>query len=132
MFGGGFKYSKYETESFRRVFINNNIISDDYSTLIDLFAYQAYGQASDRFLNDKLLMSLGLRFDGNTFSKNMVNPLNQFSPRLSASYKLMDNYYINSSIGRYNQQTRPIFHFKEEPIKLHILYVSQHWYSLNI
>lgn len=103
MFGGGFKYSKYETESFRRVFINNNIISDDYSTLIDLFAYQAYGQASDRFLNDKLLMSLGLRFDGNTFSKNMVNPLNQFSPRLSASYKLMDNYYINSSIGRYNQ-----------------------------
>lgn len=103
MFGGGIKYSRYRTESFRKIFANNQLITDEYNTNIDLFAYQLFTQASDKYLNEKLSLSFGIRFDGSTYSKEMVNPLNQFSPRLSASYDLSNGFFINSSIGRYNQ-----------------------------
>ena len=34
----------------------------------------------------------------------MLNPLNQFSPRFSASYELSDKWDINANIGRYASQ----------------------------
>lgn len=102
--GAGIRYSHYTNETFRRVFFGgvSNVLN--YSTELNLFGYQAFAQASDEYLDDKLKLSFGVNVIGNNFNENMKNPLNQFSPRLSASYAISDNVDFNANIGRYAQQ----------------------------
>ena len=55
-------------------------------------------------MNDKLKLSLGINFAGLNYNDNMRNPLNQFSPRLSASYMLSEKLDLNANVGRYALQ----------------------------
>ncbi|MPM80596.1 hypothetical protein SDC9_127646 [bioreactor metagenome] len=68
---------------------------------MDLWSYQAFIQASDTYLDNRLALSLGLNTIGNNFNSNMKNPLNQFSPRLSLSYRLTGKWDLNGNVGRY-------------------------------
>lgn len=102
--GAGIKYSRYTNETNRKLFVNNNVIDFNYSTKVKLFGYQAFAQASDDFLDERLKLSLGVSFTGNNYNKNMSNPLNQFSPRLSATYSVNENINLNANIGRYALQ----------------------------
>lgn len=68
---------------------------------LQFMKYGAFGQAAVNFFDRKLSISLGLRADGNTFTTNGANPLNQFSPRLSGSYALSNQFKINASVGSY-------------------------------
>lgn len=101
LFGGGVTYSHYTNQTNRRTFIEGQLSSINYQTNLDLWSYQAFIQASDTYFNDRLSLSLGINTIGNNFNNNMGNPLNQISPRLSASYKLTEKWNINSNIGRY-------------------------------
>ena len=83
--GAGVRYSHYTSDTYRRLFYNNTVNELNCSTELNLFGYQAFAQASDEYLEEKLKLSLGVSFVGNNFNQNMKNPLNQFSPRLSAS-----------------------------------------------
>ncbi|MFA6580334.1 MAG: TonB-dependent receptor, partial [Paludibacter sp.] len=71
---------------------------------INLFGYQAFAQASKEILNERLKLSFGINFAGLDYNKNMRNPLNQFSPRLSASYALSEKLDLNGNVGRYAMQ----------------------------
>ncbi|KAF0194751.1 MAG: tonb-dependent receptor plug [Bacteroidetes bacterium] len=105
--GGGGEYARYTTTTFQKVFIPlpyDTITKIDYSSEIDLFKYHIFGQLSRNFVNDRLVLSLGLRTDGNSFSENMANPLNQLSPRFSAAYAVRPKFFINFNTGRYFQQ----------------------------
>jgi hypothetical protein len=73
----------------------------NYSTDINFIRYGAFIQTAKRFAKGRLLLSAGIRADGNTFTTNGNNIGRTFSPRLSASYKLTESVSINSSIGRY-------------------------------
>jgi len=73
----------------------------NYSTDINFLRYGAFVQTSKRFLSGRLLLSAGLRTDGNTFTTNGNDLSRTLSPRLSASYKLSETFNLNSSIGRY-------------------------------
>jgi len=75
-----------------------------YNTKINLFGYQAFAQASKQLLDNQLKLSLGVNFVGNNYNDNMMNPLNQFSPRFSVSYALSPDIDLNANIGRYAQQ----------------------------
>jgi outer membrane receptor for ferrienterochelin and colicin len=55
------------------------------------------------FLQNRLSVSLGARMDANNYSSQMNNLLNQFSPRLGASYSLTNKLFLNGSIARYYQ-----------------------------
>ncbi|MEZ4909217.1 MAG: TonB-dependent receptor, partial [Saprospiraceae bacterium] len=103
VFSSGIEYAKYYNDTKQQIFINNEISNFNYNSDLDLLKYGFSGQASTRFLNQKLLASLGIRFDGNTFNDNMKNPLNQFSPRLSFSYTLTSKSSLNAGVGRYFQ-----------------------------
>jgi hypothetical protein len=103
-FGAGVKYSHYSNNTNRLVFVNNTPGQLVYNTLIGLFGYQAFAQASKELLDDRLKLSLGVNFAGLNYNKNMMNPLNQFSPRFSVSYALSRNFDLNGNIGRYSQQ----------------------------
>ena len=62
-----------------------------------------FAQAGKKFLDDRLIVSAGLRTDFNDFSDDMKNPLNQISPRFSASYALTEKLFLNFNAGRYFQ-----------------------------
>ncbi|HNS18764.1 MAG TPA: TonB-dependent receptor [Bacteroidales bacterium] len=102
-YGAGVEYAKYNNETFQKVFIANEQQIRDYSSSMDLFKYGLFGQVSRGFVGDRLTLSLGLRMDGNSYSKEMSNPLEQISPRFSASYALAKQFYLNFNTGRYYQ-----------------------------
>lgn len=103
-FGAGIRYSHYVNDTYRRFYRNGSIVELNYDTKLNLFGYQAFAQASDEYLDNKLRMSLGFSVIGNDFNDNMKNPLNQFSPRFSVSYSLTDKWDVNANIGRYAAQ----------------------------
>jgi len=55
-------------------------------------------------LNDRLVLSFGLRADANNYNDRMSNLLNQISPRFSASYQLSSGWYLNFNTGRFYQE----------------------------
>jgi hypothetical protein len=102
-YGVSGEYARYSNETFRKIFIQSEIDTLLYSSKIDLFKYGLYGQASKSIINNRLTLAFGFRFDGNTYSESMQNPLPQFSPRLSASWAISDKWSLNANAGRYYQ-----------------------------
>jgi len=81
-----------------------DIINDlNFETNLNFFRYGVFTQSSADFLNNRLGLSLGLRADGNTFTKTGNEIYRTLSPRFSISYKLTENENLtaNASIGRY-------------------------------
>lgn len=102
--GAGVNYSHYTNNSFRNIYRNGAEEQLRYDTELNLYGYQAFAQLSDDFIDKRLKLSLGVSVVGNNFNDNMKNPLNQFSPRLSASYEVSEKWDINANIGRYAMQ----------------------------
>lgn len=75
----------------------------DYTSKLTFMRYGLFSQASKGYLKERLQLSAGFRVDGNTFSSTMFNPLEQFSPRFSASYAITDKISLNFNTGRYFQ-----------------------------
>ena len=65
-----------------------------YDTELNLFGYQAFVNCQMTF-GQALKAVFGVNVVGNNFSNNMLNPLNQFSPRLSTSYEISDKWDIS-------------------------------------
>lgn len=103
MYGGGGEYARYTNYTYQKVFFGNELREFEYNSSLDLFKFNAFIQATNTYLKDRLTLSLGGRLDGNSYSEQMSNILNQFSPRFSASYVLRENINLNFSTGRYFQ-----------------------------
>ena len=99
-YGAGIEWAKYTTTTFQKL---ANGVTLDYNSDLGIFKYGAFGQVSKAVINKRLQLSLGARLDGNNFNDHMANPLNQFSPRLSASYSLSEKIAINFNTGIYHQ-----------------------------
>lgn len=95
----------YSNSTFNKIGTPNGVITRSFSSELELYRYGAFGQASKLFLNGRLTLSFGFRFDGADYNDEMANPLNQFSPRLSASYAISDKWSVNFNTGRYYQLT---------------------------
>jgi hypothetical protein len=104
------QYVKYNTKLFSQV---TNAVSDSigneilpatkitFNSDIEFFKYGAFATIAKNILNDKLLVSFGLRTDMNSFLKDGNNPLNTLSPRLSMAYHINSKFDITGSIGSY-------------------------------
>lgn len=102
-YGAGLEYAKYTNHTYQKLFLRDSLRVLDYSSFLDLWKYSAFGQVSRNFFDEKLQLSLGLRFDGNSYSNLMSNPLDQFSPRFSASWQFSKGWFLNFNTGRYFQ-----------------------------
>ncbi len=102
-YGADLQYVQYRNETFRKLFTGDETIDFNYDSSLDFFKYAFFGQVSHDFAGDRLLLSLGLRADGSSYSNRMSNLLENLSPRFSASYKLTQALSANLNIGRYNQ-----------------------------
>jgi hypothetical protein len=103
MYGAGLEYAKYTNQTYQKIFVRNETRTLDYRSAIDLFKWHVNGQVTRPFFDDKLTVSLGVRFDANNYNNRMNNLLNQFSPRLSASWSFAKNWFLNFNLGRYYQ-----------------------------
>jgi len=98
------EYAKYTNRTEQQVFISDSLINFKYATDLNIFKYGLSGQATKRFLDNRLLLSFGIRFDANNYNEHTSNLFNQFSPRLSSSYSLTAKTFLNTGLGRYYQQ----------------------------
>jgi len=105
-YGAGMEYAKYTNRTHQHVFIpagQDTITEINYSSDLDFFKWNLFGQVSKAYINEKLMLSLGVRADANSYSKQMSNLLDQFSPRFSASYSLTPKLMLDFNVGRYFQ-----------------------------
>jgi outer membrane receptor for ferrienterochelin and colicin len=105
LIGGGGEYAKYRLEN-DAFFFNNALdttIRVSERSGLDLWKYSGFIQASKGLLNNRIVLSGGVRMDGNLFNTTMSNPLEQVSPRLSLKYRLKNGWSLNANTGIYNQ-----------------------------
>ncbi len=101
--GFGLEYAKYTNTTLNTLFIGDQPVILDYESFVDLFKWNLFGQASRDFLDEKLVLSFGLRADANSYSSSMSNLLDQISPRFSASYSIIPELSWNFNTGRFFQ-----------------------------
>jgi hypothetical protein len=98
-YGVNMEHAKYTNRTFQEVPFG----TIDFESKLNLFKYGVFAQASKSLMKDRLILSLGARMDGNSFSEEMQNPLNQFSPRFSASYAINSKLSANFNTGIFYQ-----------------------------
>lgn len=95
-------YITYRNSTQQKIFTVKPI-NIDYRTDFNLIKGGLFASAGYESDNRRFTASLGVRLDANDYSEYMNNPLKQFSPRLSLSYNLFKNFYLNGNIGRFYQ-----------------------------
>jgi hypothetical protein len=101
--GVGAEYAKYNNRTFSRIFTPIGPQTINFQSDFDLVKYYTFGQISRNFQQDRLSLSLGFRMDGNSYSDDMNNPLEQFSPRFSLAYSITNRLSFNFNTGIYYQ-----------------------------
>lgn len=104
LIGAGAEYARYLNNTYQKTAGLGEFLIVNYESALDLYKWNGFAQASRSLLKgDKLKLSLGFRVDGNSYSREMANPLPQFSPRFSASYALDEKWSLNFNTGRFFQ-----------------------------
>ncbi|PKP32184.1 MAG: ferric aerobactin receptor [Bacteroidetes bacterium HGW-Bacteroidetes-17] len=101
--GVGFEDVLYTNSTFRKKELNGGITVIDFNSELRVSNFSAFTQLSKAFAKDKLSLSLGIRTDFNNYSDQMNDPVDQLSPRFSASYSINKKLNANFNIGRYYQ-----------------------------
>jgi hypothetical protein len=97
------EFARYFNQTQQQIFVSDSLLSLKYQSEFNLFKYGLFGQASKSFFKNRLVLNLGLRFDGNSYNSSMANLFKQASPRFSLSYALSDKIQMNAGLGRYFQ-----------------------------
>ncbi|PZX46992.1 TonB-dependent receptor [Algoriphagus chordae] len=103
-YGGNYEYSRYSIENFDRSTLaaEGEIVVEKSVTHFN--SYGAFISGSKNLYGERLLLTGGIRVDGADFGEKAQNPLNQISPRISASYQLKPNLFLTANAGIYYQK----------------------------
>lgn len=101
--GAKLDFAHYKNSTQQRRFYNDEVISINYNSSLNLLKYGLFAQVSKSVFSERLALSLGIRADANNYSSSMNNLLEQLSPRLSASWSLSPKWSMNFNTGRYYQ-----------------------------
>ena len=101
--GLAYEYCRYYNKTYNNITVQGIPIEIDFESNFFLSKAAIFGQLSKGFLNERLNLSLGLRSDVNTYSKSMMNQLEQLSPSLSVNYRINEQWALNGNIARYHQ-----------------------------
>ncbi|MDD4224989.1 MAG: TonB-dependent receptor [Mariniphaga sp.] len=102
-FGTSLDLVTYTNSTQQKRFYGGEPLLVDYNTSLNLMKWGLFAQASKNIFHERVSLSLGIRTDANTYSSSMSNPLDQFSPRVSATYNLTTRWSLNFNTGRYYQ-----------------------------
>lgn len=101
--GVSLEWADYTNQTYNVIYQDGETIDRYYDTSLGVFKWGAFGSVSHPFLNKRLMLSGGLRVDANNYSSQMSNPIDQFSPRISASYRVTSPFTLSASVGRFYQ-----------------------------
>ncbi|TRX66103.1 TonB-dependent receptor [Carboxylicivirga sp. M1479] len=101
--GMGAQYVQYFNQTYNKIFEDGEPNEINYSSDLDFVKWSMFGSVSHPFINNRLTLSAGLRLDANSYSDKMNKLLDQFSPRIAASYMIVPDFYFNMNVGRYYQ-----------------------------
>lgn len=101
--GTGIQNVQYFNSTFNKTVINGTVQTIDFTSNLSFEKFELFGQISKSVLENRLSLSFGVRTDFNNYSPEMGNPLDQISPRFSASYSLNTKWNANFNVGRYYQ-----------------------------
>lgn len=95
-------YSQYSNTTYQRVFTDEAQVFD-YRTALDLFRWGLFASMDYTAPDERFTASLGVRTDGNNYNDKMKELWRQLSPRLSVSFRLIDNLFLSGHMGLYYQ-----------------------------
>ncbi|MEQ9186784.1 MAG: TonB-dependent receptor [Cryomorphaceae bacterium] len=102
--GVGYENALYTNSTYNKIVTaSGQELTVDFDSRLTLNKYAVFTQLSKGLLNERLKLSVGLRTDFSDYNTEMVNPLDQLSPRLAASFSLAPRWSLNASVGRYYQ-----------------------------
>ncbi|QZE13832.1 TonB-dependent receptor [Halosquirtibacter laminarini] len=90
----------YYNDSFQREYLGDQVVDYVYKTNLNYWKYGLFAQLNDKFFDQQLELSLGLRIDGSTYASYMNNPLKQFAPRFAVKYNVSDKWSLNGYLSR--------------------------------
>jgi len=102
-YGLNYEFAKYNNSTFNKIFTPVGSQTIDFASDFNMNKYGAFAQVSRKYMDERLVLSAGLRVDGSDYSDEMSNPFEQFSPRFSAAYALTPDFLLNFNAGRYFQ-----------------------------
>ena len=102
-FGTNFNFATYKNNSTSKNVTQNAVNFDNLDVNLNVMQYGIYVQAAKKFFDNKIQISAGTRFDASNYSDKTNNPLEQFSPRLSLSYRFAPQFSFNFSTGIFSQ-----------------------------
>ena len=109
------EYAKYNNRTQNSVFVpGEGTVDVSFGSDFKMAKYGAFAQASRPLLDNRLTLSAGVRMDGAVLLSAtegmdlpevapLANPLDQFSPRLSASWSFAPGWTWNANAGVYHQ-----------------------------
>ena len=74
-----------------------------YKTSLNIIGWGAFFSSDYSTRDNRFTLSASIRVDGNNYNRGMKQLWKQLSPRLSASYKLSEQWILNGSAGLYHQ-----------------------------
>ncbi|GIK70952.1 MAG: collagen-binding protein [Bacteroidota bacterium] len=101
--GINYEFAQYFNSTYNKRALPSGLFVIEYHSALDIHKAGAFFQVSKGFLGERLMVSLGLRTDANTYSVEMQNGIEQLSPRLSFSYSITEKMAFNFNVGRYTQ-----------------------------
>lgn len=103
-YGVGYEFVNYSNETFNRIALPFGGTEEiNYASKLNFHKYYLFAQVSKNYFKERLLMSLGVRADGNNFSSSTTNLFKHLSPRFSLSYAINENLRYNFNAGLYYQ-----------------------------
>ncbi|HKL40357.1 MAG TPA: TonB-dependent receptor [Cryomorphaceae bacterium] len=93
----------YSNSTFNQISVDTSVQTVDFNSEINFQRFGFFGSVNRSFLEERLLLSFGLRSDWNNWAESMSNPIDQFSPRFSFSYSITPEFSFQGNIGRYYQ-----------------------------
>ena len=106
-YGLNFVHREYDLDMWSVRFNNaadvRRIDTADYDSNIAFQSLGAFTHLTKNYLDNRLSTSAGLRLDMHNLNLTTVNPLAQFSPRMSAQYHINSDWAIQGNLGRYSQ-----------------------------
>ncbi len=102
--GVNLDFATYDNRTFQRIFHpSQGAHTLQYATDLSMVKWGVFASGEYHKPETKYSLSAGIRVDANDYSSSMKNPFKQFSPRLSGSYELTDQWVLNASAGRFYQ-----------------------------
>ena len=102
-FGLNYQFARYTNSTYNIREADGSVVTIDYDSKVNINKAGLFAQVNKQFFANKLSLSLGVRTDFNDYSSEMNNPLEQISPRLSGSLRIMPNLKFNFNVGTYYQ-----------------------------